>query len=115
MRNLIRFHVTRHDRLVAEGGSPFQQRFGQGPGAREHSGTSLPRSAEYVSGQNFSASWVLSLIFFQSGIAGQLGLSAARGAAQLVALLATKLPASRPHWRVSVSIAPWSEINAPLP
>ena len=26
MRNFIRFHVTRHDRLVVEGGSPFQQR-----------------------------------------------------------------------------------------
>ena len=62
MRNVIRYHVTRHDRLVAEG-----------PGARtlRHVSTSPRNSAKLflstpfaVYGQNFSVSRVLSLIFF---------------------------------------------------
>ena len=79
MRSLIRFHITQHDGLVAESGSPLQQRSPPTGWVPAHSGMSRPlprtlREALLVHTVNCIRFWpktspasrLLSLVFFCS-------------------------------------------------
>ena len=142
MRNLIRLHVTHHDRLVAEGGSPFQQRSRQQAWCQNTQGH-LDLSQELrealrglpCMSQNFSTSRLLTLIFLCSGGLDHTdGCDCSNGlflcnfdrwsawitscSRRRTACCAScnKTPCLASSLAsVSLSIGSWNEVNAPLP